>query len=232
MKTIYLLGLILSCRLIFAAGEVAPPHRACCAACEKAEAAAAPAAPSLSGRSIYQVDATWTNDAGQSVALTSLRGQPVVLAMFFANCEYACPVLVNDMRRLRDLLPAEVRAKARFVLVSFDPVRDTPEALKAYRERNALDAGWTLLHGDANSVQELAMVLGLKYKQDARGQFSHSNLITVLNAGGEIAFQRAGLMGDVSELARAVVLASGKDIQAKAEVRGASAPAPTAGAGT
>lgn len=231
MKTIYLLGLVLSCRLAFAAGDAAAPSRACCSACEKMEAAA-PATPALSGRSIYQIDATWTNDAGQPTSLTALRGEPVVLAMFFANCEYACPVLVNDMRRLRDSLPADVRARARFVLVSFDAARDTPAALKAYRERNALDAGWTLLHGDADSVQELAMVLGLKYKQDARGQFSHSNLITVLNAGGEIAYQRAGLMGDVSELAKAVVLASGKDLQAKAEVRPDNTAAPVSPAGT
>ena len=84
--------------------------------------------------------------------------------------------------------------------------RDTPAALKAYRERMKLDGAWTLLHGDAANVQELAMLLGVKFKQDARGQFSHSNLITVLNPEGEIAHQRAGLMGDVSEAAKAVAL--------------------------
>lgn len=186
--------------------ESPKPAKPCCAACaaEKAVTLEAP----LTGRSIYQVDATWTNDAGEKVTLASLRGRPVVLAMFFANCEYACPVLVSDMRRLRDTLPADVRARAQFVLVSFDSARDTPAALKAYRERASLDSGWTLLHGDADSVQELAMVLGVKFKEDARGQFSHSNLITVLNDGGEIAYQRAGLMGDVSEAAKAVVVAA------------------------
>lgn len=186
-----------------------PRKRACCSACTADEKpAAAVAEASLSARSIYQLEQTWTNDAGESVSLASLRGRPVVIAMFFANCEYACPVLVSDMQRLRQTLPENARARAQFVLVSFDPARDTPAALKAYRERAALDAGWTLLHGDANAVQELAMLLGIKYKQDARGQFSHSNLITVLNDQGEIAFQRAGLMGDVSEAAKAVVVAS------------------------
>ena len=52
------------------------------------------------------------------------------------------------------------------------------------------------------------MLLGVKYKQDARGQFAHSNLMTVLNAEGEITHQRAGLQGDVSEVAQAVVLAA------------------------
>lgn len=185
----------------------APQKKACCEACadDKASAVATEALPA---KSLYQLDASWTNDHGVDTTLASLRGRPVVLAMFFASCEYACPVLVSDMQRLRQQLPADVRDRAQFVLVSFDAARDTPAALKAYRERSSLDNGWTLLHGDADAVQELAMLLGVKYKQDARGQFSHSNLITVLNAEGEVVFQRAGLMGDVSETAKAVTVAA------------------------
>lgn len=190
--------------------EPAPPP-ACCAVEKPAVAACCaeekPAAP-LSARSIYQLDAKWTNDAGATVQLAALRGQPVVLAMFFSHCEYACPVLVHDMQRLRAALPEALREKARLVLVSFDTQRDTPAALKAYRERAALDGSWTLLHGDTGAVQELAMLLGVKFKQDAKGQFSHSNLFTILNAEGEIAHQHVGLNGDVSEAAKAMVLAA------------------------
>lgn len=185
----------------------AEPKQACCSACvaeEKPVAATTPLRP----KSLYQLDARWTNDAGKDVALSSLRGRPVVLAMFFAQCEYACPVLLSDIRRLEQSLPADVRCRAQFVLVSFDTARDTPAVLKAYRERSGLDANWTLLRGSESAVQELAMLLGVKFKQDARGQFSHSNLITVLDAEGEIAMQHAGLMGDISEAAKAVVVAS------------------------
>ena len=162
----------------------------------------------LAARSLYQLDATWTDDAARPVKLASLRGRPVVLTMFFASCESACPILVSEMQRLRAALPAAMREKARFVLVSFDTARDTPAVLAACRERAALDAGWMLLRGEAAAVQELAMLLGVKYRQDARGQFSHSNLITVLNAEGEIVHQRPGLQGDVSEAAKAVALAA------------------------
>jgi protein SCO1/2 len=163
------------------------------------------AAP-FTARSLYQLEAKWTNDAGQPVSLASLRGRPVVLTMFFSHCENACPILVSQMQNLRAALPADMRAKVQFVLVSFDSERDTPAALKAYRRHMALDdGGWTLLHGEPAEVQELAMLLGVKYKQDARGQFSHSNLITVLNVEGEVAHQRAGLDGDISELTQAVV---------------------------
>lgn len=162
----------------------------------------------LAARSIYQLDAAWTDDAGRAATLTSLRGRPVIIAMFFASCEYACPILVQDMQRLRAAVPASVREQAQLVLVTFDTVRDGPVALQAFRARMALDGNWTLLRGEAGAVQELAMLLGVKFKQDARGQFAHSNLLTILNAGGEIVHQHAGLNGDISEAARAVARAA------------------------
>jgi protein SCO1/2 len=187
---------------------IEPAKPACCVDEKSDPKALLSALPPLTARSLYQLEAKWTNDGGATVQLASLRGEPVLLAMFFASCEYACPVLVTDMLRVRDALPADVREKTRFVLVTFDVERDTPAALKAYRARMRLDERWTLLRGDSSNVQELAMLLGVKFKQDARGQFSHSNLITVLNRDGEIVHQRAGLMGDISEAAKAVQLAA------------------------
>jgi len=186
-----------------AVGKTAPakaaPAALCCA--ELKPAAVYPA------KSLYQLDATWTDDAGRAVTLGSLRGRPVILAMFFASCEYACPVLVNDIQRLQRTLPAGLRGKVRVVLVSFDVARDTPAALAAFRARQGLDAGWTLLRGETIPVQDLAMLLGVKFKQDARGQFSHSNVFTVLDTEGEVVHQHAGLMGDVSEAAKVVAAA-------------------------
>lgn len=199
--TFYLAALAVIAGSTLLAGEAdVAPVATCCSEI--------PAATPLSARSLYQLEAQWTNDAGEAVQLASLRGQPVIIAMFFAQCEYACPMLVNDIQRARSSLPADVKGKARVVLVTFDTKRDTPAALQLFRERMSLDAGWTLLRGETDAVQELAMLLGVKFKEDARGQFAHSNLITALNADGEIAYQRPGLQGDVSELAQAVAIAA------------------------
>jgi len=170
----------------------------CCAA------AAAPAV--RSDRSTYQLGSAWTDDAGRPLKLAELRGRPVVLAMFFTSCGYACPRIVSDMTQVRDMLPPAVRARARFVLVSFDDQRDTVPALHAYRGLHELPAdGWVLLRGSPDDIRELAAVLGVQYKRDALGMFEHSNLITVLNAEGEIVHQRAGLEGGLAEVGRAVV---------------------------
>jgi protein SCO1/2 len=183
--------------LAIAAGECckkepARKQDACCAAMDAAV---------FSKDSLYQADAAFTDDSGRPFALGQLRGRPVVLTMFFASCGYACPLLVTDMQAIRGRLPAEQRDRALFVLVSFDVARDTPEALAKYRAQRGLDGSWVLLHGNDDAVRELAALLGVKYQQDADGMFSHSNLITVLNAEGEIVHQRTGLKGGLDEAA-------------------------------
>ncbi len=175
----------------------------CCSSEAKTSASAATALPA---RSIYQLGATWTTDGGQPFTLAELRGRPVVMAMFYTSCGYACPRIVADMTRIRATLPVDVRNRAMFVLVSFDDERDTVPVLHAYREAHDLPApNWVLLRGAPDDIRELAAVLGLKYTKNTLGMFEHSNLITILNADGEIVHQRSGLEGGLAEAAQAVI---------------------------
>lgn len=176
-----------------------PAKDACCEAM---------AAATFSKNSLYQAEADFTTDAGRAFTLGELRGRPVLLAMFFASCGYACPLIVSDMQAIRAKLPAGVRDRAMLVLVSFDTARDNPAALALYRSQRGLDDGWVLLHGGEDSVRELAALLGVKYKQETDGAFSHSNLITVLNPQGEIVHQRTGLTGGLDEATAALAIAA------------------------
>ena len=189
--------------------KIVAPKDACCAAMDAAPAPVkASADTGFSKDSIYQLDGKFTDDSGRPFALGELRGRPVVLDLFFASCGYACPLTITDMKALREKLPATVRDRAMFVLVSFDTVRDTPEALAKYRAQRSLDASWILLHGSDDAVRELAALVGVKYKQEADGAFSHSNLLTILNPAGEIVHQRTGLKGGLDEAAAALVAAT------------------------
>jgi protein SCO1/2 len=164
----------------------------------------APATP-LTDKSLYQLDSTWASDQDKRIKLGVLRGRPQVLAMFFTHCEFACPITVHDLKRIEDALPAALRGKVDFLLVSLDSERDQPAVLRAYRERQKLPlANWTLLHGGHDDVRELAALLGVNFAKDARGQFAHSNVITVLNAEGEIIHQQIGLNKEPGETVKAL----------------------------
>ncbi len=182
---------------------------ACCAASAAPEAGAEKTA--LPDASLYQTEVAFVTDAGTPFRLAELRGRPVALAMFFAQCSYACPATVVDLTRIREKLPEALRAEARIVMVSFDTQRDTPEALKAFRESRGVPDDWVLLHGGDDAVRELAALLGVKFKREADGNFAHSNLITILSKDGEVAHQRAGLSGGLDEAAKALGAAAGAD---------------------
>ena len=155
---------------------------------------------SVSDNSIYQLNSKWINQDGQKVSLKSFIGKPVVLTMFFANCTYACPLLVNDMQRMESSLSANNRNNYRFILVSIDPERDTPAKLKIYAKEHGLDLSrWTLLTGKSDDIMELAVLTGFKYKKDDNGNYSHSNIISLLNEKGEVAHQQTGLNQDIAE---------------------------------
>lgn len=205
MKTKLLLIAALAAAWTGAAGAEARAAAACCAANSVAEETVT----ALPDASLYQAEATFVTDAGAPFRLGELRGRPVVLTMFFATCSYACPATVVDLKRIREKLPEAQRTEARIVMVSFDTVRDTPEALKAFRESRGLPDDWVLLHGGDDAVRELAALLGVKFKREADGNFAHSNLITILSRDGEMVHQRAGLSGGLDEAAAALSAAAG-----------------------
>ena len=189
MKT-FLLSLLLC-----ASSLAAPP----CCSTNKIEAA------QVTDKSIYQIETEWTSDFGKKIKLDRLRGKPQVIAMFFTSCEYACPVLVHDVRRIEAALPENLRTNVGFVLVTFDVERDTVRTLHGYREKLKLDDNrWLLLRGESEDIFELSALLGVRFKKDQRGQFAHSNIITILNPNGEIIHQQTGLNQDPAASVKAL----------------------------
>ncbi|MDB6152396.1 MAG: SCO1/SenC [Chthoniobacteraceae bacterium] len=156
-------------------------------------------------KSLYLLESTWTSDVGRKIKLGALRGRPQIVAMFFSHCEYACPILISELKAIEQALPAEILGKVDFLLVSIDSRRDTSAELAAFREKRQLGRErWTLLRAESDDVRELAALLGVNYAEDARGQFAHTNLVTLLNADGEIAFQQTGLKQDPALLIAAI----------------------------
>ena len=142
------LRLILTTLLALAASAIAAEKPPCCRTTR-------PTGP-VTDQSLYLLDSTWTSDVGREVKLGVPRGRVQVVAMFFSHREYACPIIVEDMKRIERALPATLRERVDFLLVSFDRERDTPDALRAFREHRKLaTAHWTMLRGRENDVREL-----------------------------------------------------------------------------
>lgn len=198
MKTLFALLFVTTCAFAAEKPETKPEVLPPC--CRPAIAAGQP-----TDKSLYLLDSKWTSDVDRKIELGALRGRPQIVSLFFTHCEYACPITVGEMKAVEAKLPPATLAKVDFLLISIDSKRDTPAELAIYRKKRELSRKrWTLLHGGPDDVRELAALLGVNYSQDATGQFAHTNVITVLNAEGEIAYQHMGLKQDPTALLAAI----------------------------
>lgn len=122
----------------------------------------------------------WTDDAKNPFSIAQLRGQPVVLSMFFRSCQFACPVTLARMQGLEHAFEAH-GLDARFVLVTLDPSHDSPERLASFRSQHGLSARWTLVVGSLEQTVELSRLLAVQRIQDDN-HILHEVRIVVLSA--------------------------------------------------
>jgi len=159
----------------------------------------------LPEQSLYRLASRWTNYDGRSIALADLRGQPVVVAMVYTSCTMTCPMITREMQAVQRDLPPAVRARVRFVLASFDPARDSVGALRQHAEKMGLDDRWLVVRASPSDTRQLAVLLGVSYRQLPSGDFDHSNIISVLDAGGVLQYQSPRVPADRPRLVRSVL---------------------------
>jgi len=136
----------------------------------------------ISETSIFNLTTKWNTEEGKSIELKDLKGKTLVMVMIYTTCKAACPRLVADMRNIEAQIPKKYINNINFVLVSIDPETDTPKRLK-----------------------EFANVLAVKYKEISPLDFSHSNIISVFNSGGELMHQQEGLGVDNKETIKTII---------------------------
>lgn len=151
----------------------------------------------ISDASIFNLTSKWNTQDNKQIELKDLKGDVLVMVMIYTTCQAACPRLVADMRNIhKDVDDKSVK----YVLVSIDPETDTPEKLKTFAIENEMDNNqWIFLQGSVDDVREFSNVLSMKYKQISPIDFSHSNIISVFNKGGELFHQQEGLGVDNKE---------------------------------
>lgn len=160
----------------------------------KVDAQVSSKSKNISELSIYNLPSKWTNQNGQNIEMKDLGGKVLVMVMIYTSCKAACPRLVADMRNIESRLPENIKENVKLVMVSIDPTVDTPKRLKAFSIENMMEGDqWLFLRSTEENTREFAAVLAVNYKKISPLDFSHSNIISVFNAEGELAYQQEGL---------------------------------------
>lgn len=137
--------------------------------------------------SIYQLEARLTDQGGRARGFDLYRGSPVLVTMFYGSCPATCPLIIDTLRAIERELPVENRGRLRVLMISIDPARDTPAALRELAATRHIDGTrWTLARTEEASVREIAALLDVQYRRLPNGDFNHSTVITLLSPEGRI----------------------------------------------
>jgi len=139
------------------------------------------------------------NQKNQDVMLSQFSGQKVVLALFFSSCQYACPLILAEMKKIeKGLNPSKVK-NIHWVMVSIDPETDTPQVLADFAKQKKIEH-YQLLTGRSKDIRKLSALLETSYRKAGIKNFDHAILISLLDEKGILVHQQFGSSQDLGEL--------------------------------
>jgi protein SCO1/2 len=152
-----------------------------------------PPQPSIASERSFAPDFDLTDQNGHSVRFADMRGDVVVLDFIFTNCSGPCPILTSSHVTLQRSIPAELRDRVRFVSITLDPRRDTPEAMLAYATARGADlSDWSFLTGPVDRIDHVVRSYGVGKAVGEDGEIQHTVASFLIDPEGRIAERYLG----------------------------------------
>ncbi len=130
----------------------------------------------------------FTRADGSPFLLASANGQLTVVFFGYTHCPDICPMKLADWQRVKSRLGTDA-AKVRFVFVSVDPERDTPDIADRYAKQ--FDSTFVGLSGDSLiTAQALGAFSAAAIKEPSTSaagyMVSHSSQVFLVDGRGRL----------------------------------------------
>jgi protein SCO1/2 len=125
-------------------------------------------------------DLTLADHAGRPFFLSQQRGKVVLLYFGYVNCPDECPLTMAHLKLALGMLGSNAR-NVQVVMVSTDPTRDTPTALKEFMAK--FDPSFLGLTGSPAQLQKAWQDYGVTVEN---GGETHSVFIYVIDTAGSV----------------------------------------------
>jgi protein SCO1/2 len=163
-------------------------HASLFAALVVAMSGCAPVTARLSGTELGDRDAPdfrlIDGRTGETVTLSSLRGNVVALAFLYTRCPDVCPLTAAQFRAAQKQLEQD-SARVRFIAVSVDPDGDTPAAVKAFSDAHDLKDNWRYLIGPRPELESVWSAYGVgAFAAPTGPRVDHNDAIYLIDARG------------------------------------------------
>lgn len=134
---------------------------------------------------------TLVNQLGDTVSLDDINGSIIIADFFFTRCPSICPALTKNMKQLQDAMKMKDSRRridssyVRFISFTVDPERDTPDVLKRYADKYAVNHDtWWFLTGDKKKIYDYALnelKLGLQDGEGVDSNFIHTSKFVLID---------------------------------------------------
>jgi protein SCO1/2 len=138
-------------------------------------------------------DATFVDQNGKRRAFKAFQGAPVLVTFIYTKCPMPtfCPLMDQHFATIQKKMKDDpaLKGRAHLVSISFDPINDTPPALKAHAKKLGADQStWTFLTGDRDEIDKFAMRFGVSVARATTDQrdITHNLRTAIVDAGGKL----------------------------------------------
>src|SRR5262245_9251523 len=152
-----------------------------------------------------------TTQDDKPLKLADLRGKVVLVSFIFTTCNGSCPATTARLSGVATELKRQgllEKDQVRLVSITLDPKRDTPKALRRYRELYDIQGDhWSFLTGTEADVGQVMAAWNMWAKPAKNGQLDHPSGVFLLDARGRVReiyslefLKTAWVLEDVREL--------------------------------
>jgi len=110
-----------------------------------------------------------------------LKDKKVVIDFIYTRCGDSCPLETARLAQVQRILGERMGRDIFFYSFSVDPVRDTPEELKAYAEKFHAGPGWLFLTGKKADIEAVRKKFGLGARAGEDELTGHSTSLMIGN---------------------------------------------------
>ena len=148
-----------------------------------------------------------TDQNGETVIFPDdYQGSPLVIGFIYTNCPDICSFITANVGKVHEEMSNP--GDTKFVLVTFDPERDTPEVLKSYAQAFGMDREpFQFLTGDPETIDDFMKRVSVRTQEsyskelddgDRMYFLNHSDKILLINENSELIFDYGGSMTPVN----------------------------------
>ncbi|MDZ4767333.1 MAG: SCO family protein [Chloroflexota bacterium] len=108
----------------------------------------------------FALDAALPDGETRELRLSELNDRYVLLFFGYTHCPDFCPLTLTEFTQIKRTL-GDAAARVRFLFISVDGARDTPDVMRAYLDR--FDADFYGMSGDEATLATIEADYGLDY---------------------------------------------------------------------